>query len=126
MYRKIAYFIIINHLHTHLHFLDKDRWGKNEPSAVEILTEDIELCLTYYKYPYRHWKRIRTTNVVERSFREVKRRTEGLGRFNNEERALAMVYWQLKELRWYGVNMTNEARAILAKIKVSKLERIAA
>ena len=64
--------------------------------------------------------------MVERSFREVKRRTEGLGRFNNEERALAMVYWQLKELRWYGVNMTNEARAILAGIKVSKLERIAA
>jgi len=37
-----------------------------------------------------------------------------------------MVYWQLKELRWYGVSMTKEARAILAGIKVSKLERIAA
>ena len=106
--------------------LFKDKWGKKYPSAVEILTEDIELCLTYYKYPYRHWKRIRTTNVVERSFREVKRRTKGVGRFNNEERALAMVYWQLKELRWYGVNMTNEARAILAAIKLSKIERIAA
>jgi len=106
--------------------LFKDKWGKKYPSAVEILTEDIELCLTYYKYPYRHWKRIRTTNVVERSFGEVKRRTKGIGRFQDEQRALAMVYWQLKELRWYGVHMTKEARAILAGIKVSKLNRIAA
>lgn len=106
--------------------LFKDKWGRKYPSAVEILTEDIELCLTYYKYPYRHWKRIRTTNVVERSFGEVKRRTKGIGRFQDEQRALAMVYWQLKELRWYGVNMTKEAQAILAAIKVSKLEGIAA
>jgi len=106
--------------------LFKGKWGRKYPSAVEILTEDIELCLTYYHYPYRHWKRIRTTNVVERSFGEVKRRTKGIGRFQNEQRALAMVYWQLKELKWYGVNMTKEARAILAAIKVSKLEGIAA
>ena len=106
--------------------LFKGKWGRKYPSAVEILTEDIELCLTYYQYPYRHWKRIRTTNVVERSFREVKRRTKGIGRFQDEQRALAMVYWQLKELRWYGVSMTKEARAILSAIKVSKLERIAA
>lgn len=104
----------------------KDKWGKKYPSAVEILAEDIEVSLTYYKYPYRHWKRIRTTNVVERSFSEVKRRTKGIGRFQDEERALAMVYWQLNELRWYGVHMTNEACAILAKIKVSKLDRVAA
>jgi putative transposase len=106
--------------------LFKDKWGRKYSSAAEILTEDLELCLTYYKYPYRHWKRIRTTNVVERSFGEVKRRTKGIGRFYDEQRALAMVYWQIKELRWYGVNMTKEARAILAAIKVSKLEGIAA
>lgn len=123
--RKIFYAPTYGHAKEAVEIF-KDRWGKKYPSAVEILMEEIELCLTYYKYPYRHWKRIRTTNVVERSFREVKRRTKGIGRFHDEERALAMVYWQLKELRWYGVHMTNEARAILAKIKVSKLERIAA
>lgn len=123
--RKIFYAPTYNHAKEAVE-LFKDKWGRKYPSAVEILTEDIELCLTYYKYPYRHWKRIRTTNVVERSFREVKRRTKGIGRFQDEERALAMVYWQLKELRWYGVNMTKEARAILAAIKVSKLGRIAA
>ena len=123
--RKIFYAPTYDHAKEAVE-LFKDKWGRKYPSAVEILTEDIELCLTYYKYPYRHWKRIRTTNVVERSFREVKRRTKGVGRFQDEQRALAMVYWQLKELKWYGVNMTKEARAILAAIKVSKLERIAA
>jgi transposase-like protein len=123
--RKIFYAPTYDHAKEAVE-LFKGKWGRKYSSAVEILTEDIELCLTYYKYPYRHWKRIRTTNVVERSFREVKRRTKGVGRFQDEQRALAMVYWQLKELRWYGVNMTKEARAILAAIKVSKLERIAA
>jgi putative transposase len=123
--RKIFYAPTYEHAKEAVE-LFKGKWGRKYPSAVEILTEDIELCLTYYKYPYRHWKRIRTTNVVERSFGEVKRRTKGVGRFQDEERALAMVYWQLKELRWYGVNMTKEARAILAAIKVSKIERTAA
>jgi len=49
-----------------------------------------------------------------------------IGRFKDEERALTMVYWQMKELKWYGVDMTKEARAILAGIKMSKLGSAAA
>jgi hypothetical protein len=63
---------------------------------------------------------------VERSFKEVKRRVKAAGRFQNEERALTMVYWQLKELRWNGVSMTKEAKAILTRIRASKMQRIAA
>jgi len=123
--RKIFYAPTYEHAKEAIEMFKRD-WGRKYPSAVECLQEDIELCLTYYKYPYRHWKRIRTTNAVERSFREVRQRTKGIGRFKDEERALTMVWWQMKELRWYGVDMTKEARAILAGIKVSKLERIAA
>jgi transposase-like protein len=106
--------------------LFRKQWGMRYPSALECLLNDIEHCLTYYRYPYRHWRRLRTTNVVERSFREVKRRTKSIGRFQNEERALTMVYWQLKELKWNGVGMMKEARAVLAGIRASKLERAAA
>jgi putative transposase len=106
--------------------LFKKKWSMKYPSAVECLTDDIESCLTYYKYPYQHWLRIRTTNVVERGFKEVKRRVKGIGRFQNEERALTMVYWQLHELKWNGVSMTKEAKAILTKIRVSRIQRIAA
>lgn len=123
--RKIFYAPTYDHAKEALEMFKRD-WGRKYPSAAECLQEDIELCLTYYKYPYRHWKRIRTTNAVERSFLEVRRRTDGIGRFKDEERALTMVYWQMKELRWYGVDMTKEARAILARIKMSKLDRVAA
>jgi hypothetical protein len=33
-----------------------------------------------------------------------------------------MVYWQMKELRWYGVDMTREAMAILAGINLRGLQ----
>lgn len=105
--------------------LFKKKWGGRYPSAMECLLTDIELCLTYYKYPYQHYRRIRTTNIAERSFKEVKRRTKVAGRFKDEERGLTMVYWQLKELKWNGVSMTKEARAILAGIKISKLKSVA-
>jgi putative transposase len=106
--------------------LFKRQWGLKYPSARDCLLDGIELCLTYYRYPYAHWRRLRTTNVVERSFREVKGRTKVIGRFHNEERALTMVYWRLKELKWNGVAMTKEAWSILAAIKISKLQRVAA
>lgn len=105
--------------------LFKRNWGRKYPSATECLLKDIESCLTYYKYPYQHYKRIRTTNVAERSFKEVKRRTKAAGRFKDEQRALTMVYWQLKELKWNGVSMAKEAKAILAGIMVSKLQHVA-
>lgn len=123
--RKIFYASTYEHAKEAVEIFKKS-WGSKYKSALECLLEDIELCLTYYKYPYRHWKRIRTTNAVERSFREVRSRTRGIGRFKDEQRALTMVYWQMKELKWYGVDMTEEARAILKGIKALKLKKIAA
>ena len=123
--RKVFYASTYEHAKEAIEMF-KRSWSKKYPSAVECLTEDIESCLTYYKYPYQHWRRIRTTNAAERGFKEVKRRTKGIGRFQDEERALTMVCWQLKELKWNGVSMTNEARAILLNISASKIQRIAA
>jgi len=123
--RKVFYASTYEHAKEAVE-LFKKKWSLKYPSAVECLTENIEDCLTYYKYPYQHWLRIRTTNVVERSFKEVKRRIKAAGRFQNEERALTMVYWQLHELKWNGVSMTKEAKAILTRIQASRMERVAA
>jgi transposase-like protein len=54
---------------------------------------------TFYRFPERHWKHIRTTNVLERSFKEVRRRTNVVGRFPNETSALVMVFDTLEEER---------------------------
>jgi transposase-like protein len=122
--RKVFYASTYEHAKEAIELFKKN-WSRKYPSATECLLDEIEACLTYYKYPYRHWKRIRTTNAVERSFKEVKRRTKGIGRFRDEERALTMVYWQLKELDWYGVKMTSEARAIIESLRASKMEKAA-
>jgi transposase-like protein len=54
-------------------------WDIEEPAAVKCLAKDLRECLSYYDFPKEHWKSIRTTNVLERSFREVRRRTRPMG-----------------------------------------------
>src|SRR5215212_7180609 len=61
--------------------------GKNFPKAVSIFEAGMEDALTYLRYPGSHHARIRTTNVPERLFKEVKRRTRVVGVFPNESSA---------------------------------------
>ncbi len=83
------------------------RYSREFPTACEILARHLEECLTFYRFPERHWKHIRTSNVIERSFKEVKRRTRVVGRFPNETSALVMVFSILNEerLKWQKVRM---------------------
>jgi len=57
----------------------KEHWEIEEPAAVKCLAKDLRDCLAFYDFPKDHWKSIRTTNVLERSFREVRRRTRPMG-----------------------------------------------
>jgi putative transposase len=58
--------------------------GKRFPKAVSVFKAGIEDALTYLTYPGSHHQRIRTTNVLERRFREIKRRTRVVGVFPTE------------------------------------------
>jgi len=62
-------------------------YEKSYPKAVAIFEAGIEDALTYLRYPSSHYVRIRTTNMMERLFREVKRRTKVVGVFPNETSA---------------------------------------
>ena len=63
------------------------------PTAIECLNRDLAACLTFYHFPKEHWKTIRTTNVIERMFLEVKRRSKKMGAaFRNENSCLLMFY----------------------------------
>ena len=59
-------------------------YGKRLPKAVSVFEAGIGEALTYLRYPGSHHARIRTTNMLERLFREVKRRTRVVGVFLNE------------------------------------------
>jgi len=86
------------------------RYSREFPTACEALARHLEECFTFYLFPERHWRHIRTSNVIEWSFKEVKRRTRGVGRFPNETSALVMVFSlpEQERLRWQKVRMRAE------------------
>lgn len=49
-------------------------------AASRCLAEDLDALVVYLRYPLRHRRRWRSTNLVERSLGEVKRRTKVMGR----------------------------------------------
>jgi transposase-like protein len=58
----------------------------------------------HLRYPTRHRRRSRSTNLLERSLGEVKRRTTVIGRFPGEISCLTLV-WAVLDL--YISNATN-------------------
>jgi putative transposase len=66
-------------------------YERRYPKAVSVFEAGIEDALTYLSYPGSHHARIRTTNVLERLFKEVKRRTRVVGVFPNEKSAGTLV-----------------------------------
>ena len=65
-------------------------YGKRFPKAVAVFEAGIGDALTYLSYPGSHHIRIRTTNMLERLFEEVKRRTRVVGVFPNETSAATL------------------------------------
>lgn len=61
----------------------KDRWIKLIPRAVACLERDFDKLIPFFEFSPEFHKVIRTTNVIERSFREVRRRVKVMGYFQN-------------------------------------------
>jgi transposase-like protein len=80
------------------------------PSAMECLEDDLEECLTYLKFPQAHWKAIRTSNLLERTLEEGRRRIKVIPRFPTESSALRLLYATLiiTSQSWRGVRMTPD------------------
>ncbi len=61
-----------------------DRWHEAYPKAVECLRNDLDDLLTCFRYKtLAKRKAVRTTNAIERRFREVRRRTRPMGVFSD-------------------------------------------
>jgi hypothetical protein len=63
----------------------KGKWRVEEERAMRCLEKDLPPCLVYLCFRVEWHKAIRTTNLVERVFREVRRRTRPMGVFGNVE-----------------------------------------
>lgn len=61
------------------------RWQAIYPKAVACLRRDLDDLLTCWRYPsLAERKAVRTTNAIERRFREVRRRTRPMGTFQDK------------------------------------------
>jgi transposase-like protein len=80
-----------------LHGLAKNIEGLY-PQAAKLLLEAEEDILVYKTFPREHWRRIHSTNPLERLHKEVKRRTKVVGVFPDQASVLRLVGMNLKEI----------------------------
>jgi putative transposase len=76
-------------------------------AAAKCLADDLDALVVHLRYPTRHRRRWRSTNLLERSLGEVKRRTKVIGRFPGETSCLTLV-WAVLDL--YITHATNGVR----------------
>lgn len=73
-------------------------WQRLAPKAVGCLREDLDELLTVLDFPEAQRVKLRTTNVIERCFREVRRRTRPIGCFTNSASWDRIIYAVLHRL----------------------------
>jgi putative transposase len=85
----------------------KAKWIKQAPEAVRCLESDLEALLEFFECPRSLWRKLRTTNAIERLFVEVRRRIRTMCAFTTRsscERILFSVfdrmntYWDARPL----------------------------
>lgn len=94
----------------------RTHWHSICPKAVECLERDMDELLSFLTIPIKEQfrvfirRQIRTTNIIERSFREVRRRTRPMGCFTNYDSVSRIIYaifnrlnskWQEKPLKQF-------------------------
>jgi putative transposase len=73
-------------------------WRQRAPRAVACLEKDIEALLRFFSEPKPLRTKLRTTNIIERSFREVRRRTRPMSSFNNDASCERIIYSVFRHL----------------------------
>jgi putative transposase len=93
--------------------------GAGYTAAAKCLAADLDALVVHLRYPTRHRRRWRSTNLLERSLAEVKRRTKVIGRFPGETSCLTLV-WAVLDL--YITHAKNGVR--FSQLDRQRLRRI--
>jgi putative transposase len=96
------------------------------PSAAACLADDLPALCVHLHYPLHLRKRLRSTNLLERSLGEVKRRTRVIGRFPGESSCLSLC-WAVLDLiiaGARGLGLTDVDRRELVKLRAAKAQPI--
>ena len=76
----------------------KQHWEQGRPTAVACVEYNLDALLNFFDLPEAHWKKLRTTNVIERAFREVRRRTRPMSSFSNLASCDRIIYGVISHL----------------------------
>lgn len=102
--------------------------GGEYPSAAACLADDVAALTTHLAYPLGLKRRLRSTNLLERSLEEVRRRTKVIGRFPGETSCLTMA-WAVMDLviaggRGLGLTLPerHQIAALVAARSVPQME----
>lgn len=98
------------------------------PSAAACLADDLAALTVHLAYPLRLKRRLRSTNLLERSLEEVRRRTKVIGRFPGETSCLTLA-WAVMDLviaggRGLGLTLP-ERHAVAALVVARSVPRLA-
>lgn len=97
------------------------------PSAAACLAEDLPALCIHLRYPLHLRKRLRSTNLLERSLGEVKRRVKVIGRFPGESSCLSLC-WAVLDLviaGAHGLGLTELDQRELERLRIEREEAIA-
>ena len=69
------------------------------PKVSRLLEEELESTLTYLSYSPYHWRKIRTTNLIEGVLnKDIKQRSKVIGIFPNQKSCMRYVCLRLMEI----------------------------
>ena len=95
------------------------RYEHEFPAAVKCLLTDRQALTAYLRFPAEHWKRIRHTNLIERTFGETRRRVKVIGRLPGEASCLSLVWAVLDRASrgWRGLTYTPAIARHLTELR---------
>ena len=95
------------------------KWKARYPSAVACVTDDLASLTVHLRFPAEHWRRIRHSNLIERTFGETRRRVKVIGRLPGEHSCLSLVWAVLDRAShgWRGLTMTPKALRLLQDLR---------
>jgi putative transposase len=67
-------------------------WGSLEAEVVRLLSKDVDACLTFYQFDHPLHRLIRSTNLLERFFREFRTKSDEIGAFPNDISCLVVFH----------------------------------
>ena len=83
------------------------QWRTSQPNAVECVERDLEQLTAFFNCPPEDRKAVRTTNLIERAFREVRRRTRPMSCFQNSQSCERILYATLTNINNHWIRPTS-------------------